>query len=395
MIKLLAAGLFIALTAALIAATHVGVPPTQHYFDQKSLEWNTAATHVGVPPPLKQLAAGVPPEDIRCSQYMVLVMRDRGSPVCAYAGLIERKGWSVVNVDGMSYHNCEAMRVMSPEHDWGCVDGLSARFLENSGWFVLDEYPEDIASSSAFEHIGSLGQDKRYHRDRHIDGGLKIDLRMPELPLVGQSADVMLDVVSPHTASPVNAAFRITFIGDVEVLSSDPPLKPVESLSDVLPGRGFYTPRTEMLPGETRQFIVTVMPLSETPLQVSADGYDEHGYYVTQSGDVIRFSIGGQSSGYQLDGDSYARDPDTEYVWIQIPYPQCWFTPWDRSGQTVYDYYADRGIEIHDTMRLPAPRDACEGCQCLDGSMLFLTPEYDRADVLLIDFVSHPDLAFP
>jgi len=283
----------------------------------------------------------------------------------------------------------EKMQVMSPEHDLGCVDAFTARFLENSGWHVLDEYPEDFASSSWFENAGNLADFKRWQQDPHTEDGLEIELRMPEVPLVGQSADIILDVVSPHTASPVNASFRIWLIGDVKVVSSDPPMKNVTG--DLSIGKDFYTPRTTMLPGETRQFSVTVVPLSETPLQVWADGYQDW-HSITQSSARIRVSIGDRQSSYQLGGDLHDRDPDTWYVWTQIPHPQCWMPPWDRNGQHVQDYYADRGIEVHDTEWLPHHYGAmCEACSCLDGYVMFLTPERDRADVLGIDFgVEHP-----
>jgi len=99
------------------------------------------------------------------------------------------------------------------------VDAVTARFLENSGWHVLDEYPEDFASDYWFENAGDLADFKSWPPDHHMYDGLEIELRMPELPLVGQSADVILDVASPHAASPVNATFRIWLVGDVEILS--------------------------------------------------------------------------------------------------------------------------------------------------------------------------------
>jgi len=52
----------------------------------------------------------------------------------------------------------------------------------------------------------------------------------------------------------------------------------------------------------------------------------------------------------------------------------------------VQDYYADHGIEIHDMEWLPTLADTCEGCECAGGSVMFLTPADDRADVLLINF---------
>jgi len=281
------------------------------------------------------------------------------------------------------------VQVMSPEYDWGCVDAGSARILENRGWYVLDEYPEDLASGHLSETPGNLAETESWPPPRHMDDGLEIELRMPELPLVGQSADVILDVVYPHAvlrdASPVNASFQIRFIGDVLILSPDYAMKPkfVEYFGS---SQIVDTPKTMILPGETRRFNVTVLPVSQTPLEVWADGY-QNGYLVTQSDARIRVSIGSHSSGYQLDGDSYARDPDTRYVWTAIPYPQCWAPPWDQNGQSVQDYYADRGIEVHDTEWLGYPAAAvCDLCTCGGGLVMFLTPEHDRADVLEIAF---------
>ncbi len=57
----------------------------------------TATAHAEVPPPLKQLAAGVSPEDIRCNHDRILVMRDGGSPACVYAETAQKKDWRTVN----------------------------------------------------------------------------------------------------------------------------------------------------------------------------------------------------------------------------------------------------------------------------------------------------------
>jgi len=60
--------------------------------------------------------------------------------------------------------------------------------------------------------------------------------------------------------------------------------------------------------------------------------------------------------------------------------------PWDRNGQSVQDY-ADRGIEVHDTVRLGYPATVvCGACTGGGGLVMFLTPEYDRPDVLEIAF---------
>ena len=185
--------------------------------------------------------------------------------------------------------------------------------------------------------------------------------------------------MSPHSASPLNASFGIHFIGDAEILSSNYSKKSVESENNY-----FYLPITEILPGETRQFIVPIMPLNETPLNVWVVVSNEHGNFVMQSDDEILVSIGNRSSDYQLDEDSYTKNPFTKYVWTEIPYPDCWWSPWSRNGQSVYDYYADRGIEIHDA--IDRETGGCEGCMCISGSILFLTPEHDREDVLSINY---------
>lgn len=274
---------------------------------------------------------------------------------------------------------CEMMRVASPEHDRGCVHERHARYLENSGWSVLDEYPDDFESRYKLQRIGSdVDWFTRWPEARPTNGGLEVELGMPVLPTVGQSADVVLDATSPQAASPVNATFHIRFIGDVEILSSDPPLKLNEFGTDFLIGQTFDTPRTAMLPGETHRFSVTVVPLSETPLEIWADGYGRHGQILTQSDAKIKASIGNQSSSRQTGEDPYTPSTDTRYVWTTLPHPQCWNTPWNREGQSVQDYYADRGIEIHDVMRLPIIGFTCGACSCLGGYIMFLTPEYDR-----------------
>ena len=303
------------------------------------------------------------------------------------SGLGDKNEMHAANVKNMSSYDCEMMQVMSPEHDWGCVTVLTARLLENSGWTLLDEYPKDFNYlGPEWEHISNLTHVRSWPPDRHPVDGLKIELRMPELPLVGQSADVILDVASPHNASPVNAAFEFRFIGDVEILSTYPLLEPNKFLNDHFPGKNFATSRIEILPGETRQFIVTIMPKNETPLTAWADGFDEHGNFATQSGGSIRISIGNRSSDYQLDEDSYTKNPFTKYVWTEIPHPQWGGSPWGRNGQSVYDYYEDRGIEIHDIERVPAFGWVCDASDCFGGTIMFLTPEYDRADVLAINF---------
>ena len=240
---------------------------------------------------------------------------------------------------------------MSPENDWGCVTAPNAWFLKHRGWSVLDEHskayeehqnPEldrliDIAKSGSgpstplAEAVArELKQEINTafgHYDPASLGELTIELSMPKLPLVGQSADVILDVSSPHSASPVSTSFEIRFTGNVRILSSDPPTNSRE-----LADNFFYTPRIVILPGETHQFIVTIMPLNETPLAVDVLNEDRH--LVMPPEDAIRISIGNRSSNYQLNEDSHARNPFTKYVWTEVLYPDCWWPPWEGSGQT-------------------------------------------------------------
>lgn len=290
--------------------------------------------------------------------------------------------------------------------------------MENYGWESLEGYsgidpldrsyirghttPTDdnlymsaILNEDPFGYIGLPD-------DSHVDGGLEITLRMAELPLVGQSATAVLEVRSPDTAPATNAVFRLLFIGDVEVSSSDQELVLDEYSTEGTAGQTFYTPSVHILPGGLHQFSVTITPLSETSIRIHADGFDEvttyyyspvattqYGDFVTSSGDDLYLSIGNQTSGYQLDKDSYARDPDTEYIWTQRPHPQCWSTPWHDSGQTVQDYYHGLGMEVLDTWFLNYPGDVCLGCNCRGGSVLFLTPASDYNAIPSIGFIEH------
>jgi len=53
-----------------------------------------APAYADVLPPLKQLAAGVPPGEIRCNGDRILVIRDNGSPACVFPGSVDRLGQS-------------------------------------------------------------------------------------------------------------------------------------------------------------------------------------------------------------------------------------------------------------------------------------------------------------
>ncbi len=244
--------------------------------------------------------------------------------------------------------------------------------IAKSGSGPLSPLAEDVARELNRELNTAFGP-----YDPASLGELAIELSMPKLPLVGQSADVILDVSSPHSASPVSTSFEIRFTGDVRILSSDPPPYSGEFTDNI-----FFSPKIRILPGETHQFIVTIMPLNETPLAV--DVFNERRHLIMPPEDAIRISIGNRSSDYQINEGSHTKNPFTQYVWTEVLYPDCWWPPWDGSGQTIYDYYADRGIEIHDAIHWPS--GGCAACGCVTGSMMFLTPEYDRADVLSINF---------
>ena len=85
--------------------------------------------------------------------------------------------------------------------------------------------PEAGPSSPRAEYVARELKQELTTAFRYYDpaslGELTIELSMPKLPLVGQSADVILDVSSPHSAFPINASFGLDFTGDVEILSSD------------------------------------------------------------------------------------------------------------------------------------------------------------------------------
>ncbi len=90
-------------------------------------------------------------------------------------------------------YSCEMMQVMSPENDWGCVTPPTAQFLGTKGWSILDEYPErykHYVDPEWVKYINTI-ESRNQPSDPPVAEKLAIELRMPKLPLVGQSADII------------------------------------------------------------------------------------------------------------------------------------------------------------------------------------------------------------
>ena len=271
--------------------------------------------------------------------------------------------------DAASKYQCDKMWTVSPEGDLGCMHWLIAIRMENHGWQALDEYPE-IAMEN-FLDIKSNTPDMSTGRDGD-SSHLTMALRILEVTPVGQKTTVILDVNASDTAPLVSTVFQFRFIGDVEIISSDPPLRRYDSST-------FYTQPIMILPGESLQYTVIILPVREDSVHISASGHDEHGYGgYTFPHDELYLSFGNQTSGYQMNKDSYTLDPNTKYMWTERVHPQCWSTPWFDNGQTVQDYYHHLGIEVLDTKHLGPPAQlVCGGCRCMGGTILFLTPASD------------------
>ncbi len=59
----------------------------------------TATAYAEVPPPLKQLAAGVSPEDVLCREGLILVVRGADDAICVKEDTAERMGWTITVPD--------------------------------------------------------------------------------------------------------------------------------------------------------------------------------------------------------------------------------------------------------------------------------------------------------
>ncbi len=122
----------------------------------------TATAYAEVlPPPLKQLAAGVSPEDVQCNHDRILVIRDDGSPACVYAETAQRMGWQEVaaghvqertdpTADDATYGRSETKTVTlygPPSHE-GHADTAEPRMFTQP-WTSLS-YPETFELGQPF-----------------------------------------------------------------------------------------------------------------------------------------------------------------------------------------------------------------------------------------------------
>ena len=270
--------------------------------------------------------------------------------------------------------HCDKMWVMSLVGDLGCVPWYVARQLSAQGWIVLEEYEgRDTVDlpAIAYENLHL----EMFQREAT---GHALSLTVPELPTVGQSAAVLLGVESAYTASPVNSAFRITFVGALNVSSSDPKITLDEYATRTFLGKTLYTPTVALVPGGSQQFNITITPVKYTSVRISAVGFDEYGYFATDSADDVYLSIDPQGSEYQMGKDLHRKELGVNYIWTERGHPQCWNFPWYEKGMLAQDYYDDLGIAVLETKHVQYTGiGACLACDCYGGSVLFLTPKSD------------------
>lgn len=268
--------------------------------------------------------------------------------------------------------------VMSPLGDLGCLYWSTAIELTSQGWIILENNP--IEYPRYVEYLKDDVVDTKPSTEAMNRFGHAITLDLPHLPVAGQDATVFLNVV-PGSAVPTrNVDFDVSFIGNVNVSSSDPRVR-----SDGYPFQDYLATsmRTTSVPlvsGEALQFNFTITPVAATNIHIQAVGIDSSGSIVTDVGQIYLL-IGDQES--EL-GGMYWREPGQDYVWTERPHSQCWTPPWYRQGQSVHDYFADMGITVLDSRDgLPAV-SSCEGCGCLGGSHMFLTHESDYGKIPII-----------
>ena len=358
----------------------------------------TLPTHSVYPPPLRQIVdSGVNPEDIQCNTGLVHAVRTNEKHVCVKQPTAKRLGWEILTESTTPYisdpatdeirktalqYQCDKMWAVSPKGYLGCVYEYTGILMEDHKWRALDEYSEQARQE--FNFLKSADPHEDAERDDNI-GRLEIALSMPNLPLVGQNATVILDINAPFDAPTDTAKFQFWLIGDVDIISSDPAIPIDEYDAHTWVGQIFNTPHIPINPGESSQITVTITPVREDNVYIHVMSIG-NGWMDTSPAieDALYLSFGNQTSGYQMNKDSYTLDPNTEYMWTERIHPQCWSTPWFNSGQTVQDYYHQLGIEVLDTKRgNPVPM-TCAACECPGGSILFLTPasDYDMIPAL-------------
>ncbi len=350
---------------------------------QPDVSSQTAASMPGSvtdPMPESSREHGIPINKITCPDSKIPVYSPGNRPVCVSPQTVPMfgsAGWELLpNVSpGQDYlpppMHCDKTWVMSPIGDLGCVEWRTVVELVSQKWLVLDLHPD------AEKYGPEIAQYFTPHAETQSIFNHTMALSLSELPIVGQNVTVTATVESDEVASERNSRVEFLFMGALNVTSSHPDVNP-GSHDEYYPGTYFSTPSITLTPGGTHQFNMTVVPTAETLALISVR-LPSWGFAVND--DRIYLSIGSQKSGYQLDKDSHARDPDVNYVWTERTIPQCVYYPWDETGQTIQQYYADLGIVVLETKYPSYPFDACAACGCYGGSVLFLMPESDYDQV--------------
>jgi len=95
--------------------------------------------YIGFDPPLKQIAQGIPPDEVICNEGLQLIMRNGGSSACVRmetAIKLEERGWGV-----MPPPCCKDMPHLFITK---AVLGIAQEFIKSSPTFAFDGMPETL-----------------------------------------------------------------------------------------------------------------------------------------------------------------------------------------------------------------------------------------------------------
>jgi len=109
-----------------------------------------APAHADVPPPLKQLAAGVPPEVVQCRDGLVLVVFGYDSAVCVREETAAKKGWSTDVPELPDYSGIVAA------NNGFAIDFYAHSAREEGKNIVFS--PWSISNAFAIAHEGARGE---------------------------------------------------------------------------------------------------------------------------------------------------------------------------------------------------------------------------------------------
>ena len=329
----------------------------------------------------QQSQKDVPTHEIVCEDPGVPVQSSGKRSACVRPDMIpilKIAGWESISTMQQNSGSisppmeCDKTWVMSPTRDLGCVNWYTGLQLTAQKWAVLENYP--ITDQRTLDGIKDA--QPREPRARP-DTGHSVRLSVTKLPTVGENATLNITVESSDSSTETDVYFQLGVTDSLVILY--PEIDYNEFMSQNLPGR-FYDIPIHLIPDQVQQFNVTIVPTAEADVSITISGFSDGGYFATNS-DGIYLSIGSQRSDYQLDADSHTREPDTNYIWVERPIPQCWRYPWTSSGQTMEQYLDDFGIVALDLKYMPFPLGTCAACSCDGGSILFLIHESDYDQV--------------